>query len=202
MKPTVLSNWINPDLRSTRSYSSSYTIRQGHDELFTLNLNKQLGFYQISEFVSQTANHNNFIIEQTNKVGKPKIAAFEKDTGLMLGVLRGNVLLNEHEETVFEVRSLKDLDEQSLRRLSVSHTDDFAAVLPDGRSVAAVFHRLPRKDEDQKLLNWLRRMAKLFTGDPKDIFEIDIVDPDLYDVRMYYAIAVILHSRSGLLLPG
>lgn len=183
-------------MRSTRSYVASYTIRQGHVELFNIHLHKQLGFYQISEFASENSK-NNFIIEQTNKVGKPKIAAFEKDTGQMLGLLRGNILLNDSDETLVELKLARDLPENLISQLEPYNPDDYVAIAFNGSNayIVAVYYRLPKKDEDKSLLRVARRLAKLFSGDPKDIFELEIWDEKVTDERNLFAIAVILHSR-------
>lgn len=194
MKPTVLSTWVNPDMRATRSYVASYTVRQGHNELYNLHLHKQLGFFQISEFFSNTG-ENHFVIEQTNKVGKPKIAVFEKDTGMMLGLLKGNTLLNENEEAILEFKKAKDLTEQLITQLEPYNPEDYVALMPNSNCIVAVFYTLPKKSADKKLLRALRSLAKLFSGDPKDIYEIEIWDDSITDIRNYYACAVIFQNR-------
>ena len=194
MKPVVYSNWTNPDLRVNRSYVTSYTLRQGNNELFHIRLNKQLGFYTISEFVSP-ASRDGFILEQTNKVGKPKIAVFEKDTGLMLGVLKGNTLLNENEEPVFDLKRCRDVIEHLSLPYTPNH-DDFVA-LNKQREAIAIYSLLPKQRKREGVIGVLRQIGHFFSGTPQEVLELQVFKEDCCDIRMLYAIGIILHSRRG-----
>lgn len=200
LKPITLSHWINPDYKSNKDYVASYTLRQEEAELFTIDLHKQMGFYQISEFVAPNG-ENNFIIEQTNKVGRCKIAVFDKETGNMLGIFRGNTLVNTSEEPVFEVHHLASLTESTLCPTSLSTPEDYAAVLTDNNTVAALFSHLPRRGpHGNGLVGHMRTWLGRISGNNQDVMEIDIWEEPSCDPRMHYAIAVILHSRRGLQL--
>lgn len=200
LNPITLSHWINPDLKSNKGYVASYTLRQSDRELFTINLHKQMGFYQISEFVAPDS-ENNFIMEQTNKVGRCKIAAFDKDTGNMLGIFKGNILVDTSEQPVFEVHDLAYLSETTVCPTNLSTPDDYAAVLTGERTVAALFTQLPRRGaQGPGLFGRLRQRLKGLLGGHQDVMEIDILEEPGCDPRMHCAIAVILHSRRGLQL--
>lgn len=198
LKPITLSHWINPDFKANKGYVASYTFRQDGKELFTINLHKQMGFYQISEFVAPDS-ANNFIMEQTNKVGLCKIAAFDKDTGDMLGIFKGNVLVDTSEQPVFEVHHLARLSETTLCPTSLSTPDDYAAVLTGENTVSALFTHLPRRGaQGAGPVGQLTQWVKGLLGGHQDVMEIDILEKPGCDPRMHCAIAVILHSRRGL----
>lgn len=185
-------------MRSLRSYATSYTLRQGESELYTLDLNKQMGFYQISEFVSPT-DENNFIIEQTNRIGTPKIAAFDKDTGSMLGVFKSNRLYDKNDTPVLEIHSTSKLPEHVLRTIECSGPDDVVAVTKETGSIEAIFCHLPRNDgKGFGLSRRIRQFARQFSSASQDVLEILILDEENCDVRICCAIGVILHNRGGL----
>ena len=194
MKSIYLSNWTNHDLRNVRTYVTSYTLRDDDVELYKLDLNKQMGFYQISEFVASNGS-DHFIIEQTNRVGTPKVAAFDKDSGRMLGSFKGNHFVDSDERLLFSIKSvaqLKGLDEEDCDK------DDFAAISAEHQHVIALFCHLPRKPKSGHLLAHLKILLRGISSAPKDIYKIIIKDPDQCDHRMLCAIAVLLHSRGGL----
>lgn len=196
LKSIILTNWTNHDMRGIRTYVTSYTLRDENNELYSLDLNKQMGFYQISEFVAVNGT-DHFIIEQTNRVGTPKIAVFDKDSGRMLGTFKGNHFVDSDESRIFTIESVAQLQHQGAN-LNYSE-EDFAAVAADDKRVIALFCHLPRKPEGMHLLRRLRiALSRLMKAGPKDIFEIIIKDEQCCDQRMLATIAVILHNRGGL----
>lgn len=196
MKSIMLTNWTNHDMRGIRTYVTSYTLRDEDNELYSLDLNKQMGFYQISEFVAVNGT-DHFIIEQTNRVGTPKIAVFDKDSGRMLGTFKGNHFVDSDESQIFTIERVAQLRH---RNVDLScHEEDFAAVAADDKRVIALFCHLPRKPERKHLLRRLKlALSQLMKAPPKDVFEIIIKDEQCCDQRMLAAIAVILHNRGGL----
>lgn len=198
MKAIILSNWTSQDMRGMRSYVTSYTLRQDHSELFTIHLNRQLGFYQISEFISAGAKRD-FIIEQTNRVGTPKIAAFDKDSGNMLGVFKGNTLMDANEAPVFHVKPMIGLSADSVCPAYEDNPEDYAGVVHGQKTIAAIFSRLPHRDKRTGLLSRMRGWTTRFTTNaPKDVLEALVIEEDACDLRMICAVAVVLHSRGGL----
>lgn len=191
----ILTNWTNHDKRGIRTYSTSYTLRDEDDELYTLDLNKQMGFYQISEFVALNGS-DHFIIEQTNRVGTPKIAAFDKDSGRMIGTFKGNRFVDGDENLIFTVENIAQV--RSADTDYDCAEEDFAAIAADDQHVVALFCHLPRKPERGQLLTRLKQSINRFSSAPKDIYQIFIKDQHCCDPRMLCAIAVILHSRGGL----
>ena len=197
MKAITLSNWTNQDMHGMPSYVTSYTLRAGHSELFTIHLNRQLGFYQISEFISADAERN-FIIEQTNRVDAPKIAAFDKNTGNMLGAFQGNTLLDADDEPVFHVKQMISLSTDCLCAMQgEGNPEDYAAVLHEQKNVAAIFSRLPRGKDDKGLISRMRHWTNRLSSSA-DVLEALVIEEDVCDLRMICAVAVILHSRGGL----
>lgn len=178
-----------------RSYITSYTLRSADRVLYTLDLNKQMGFYQISEFVP-VDDDNPFIIEQTNRVGTPKIAAFDKDTGSMLGTFKGNNFVDSDESLIFTIESVAQLAEGDAALECAE--EDFVAVAAEDRHIMALFCHLPRDSRKHSLFSRIQHSLRQFSNSPKDIYEILIKDTDCCDYRMLCAIAVILHSRGGL----
>lgn len=154
-----------------------------------------MGFYQISEFVAINGT-DHFIIEQTNRVGTPKIAAFDKDSGRMLGTFKGNHFVDSDENLIFTIESIAQLRNED-NDFDCAE-EDFAAVAADDQHVVALFCHLPRKPERGQLLTRLKQSINRLSNTPKDIYEILIKDPRCCDHRMLCAIAVILHSRGGL----
>lgn len=194
----TVSNWVNPDLLENPGYVSTYALRHQDRELFTVHLNQQLGFYQISEFVAP-GESDNFIIEQTNKAGKPKIVAFDKLSGDLLGTFKGNTLVNDNDEPVLEVKPLTKLEISFFFTLGDIYPEDSMAVNLREREIAAFFYRLPRDNRKRpgilgKLNQWLKRSA----DDPQDVMEMHVFSDRTCDLRMFCAMAVILHSRDGL----
>jgi hypothetical protein len=198
LKAIILSNWISQDMRGMRSYVTSYTLRQDHSELFTIHLNRQLGFYQISEFIAAGTSGRNFIIEQTNRLGTPKIAAFDKDTGNMLGVFKGNTLLATNEAPVFHVAPMASLNTDCVCPVHRDALEDYAGVLHEQKNVAAIFSHLPYRESGEGLMSRMRRWTNRFNSAPTDVLEVQVIEEDACDVRMICAVAVILHSRGGL----
>lgn len=186
-------------MRGMRSYVTSYTLSCGNSELFTIHLNRQLGFYQISEFISPDS-HKNFIIEQTNRVGTPKIAAFDKDTGNMLGIFKGNTLVDANETPIFHVQSMMNLATDCVCPAQENRPEDYAGVMHEQKNIAAIFSRLPHRLNNRGPLTLLRRWAAHFTNAPVDVLEVMTIEEEAFDLRMICAVAVILHSRGGLQL--
>lgn len=199
MKLVTLRNWNNSD-NVARSYVTSYTLREQESDLFHLDLNKQMGFYQISEFIAVSGD-GNFIIEQTNRVGTPKIAAFDKDSGTMLGAFKTNSLIDSSEQLQLTVKRLEGLEDPSLMNQFDGSAEDYAAISPDNEKVIALFIRLPRKNHKSRgLFSRLCTMATQIANPTQDVMEIVMLNDQPCDSRMLYAIAVILHSRGGLQL--
>lgn len=198
LNTVTLRNWVNPDLVGNPGYMSTYSLRHQNRELFTVHLNQQLGFYQISEFVAP-GDADNFIIEQTNKAGKPKIVAFDKASGDLLGTFKGNTLINDSEEPVLEIKPLTKLEISFFFTLGDIYPEDSMAVNLRQREIAAFFYRLPR-DSGRKsgIFGRLNQWLKRSTDDPQDVMEMHVFSDRACDLRMFCAIAVILHSREGL----
>lgn len=200
MKTLILSNWTNQDMRGMRSYVTSYTLRRGNSELFTIHLNRQLGFYQISEFIAPDSARN-FIIEQINRLDTPKIVIFDKATGNMLGVFHGNTLLDAHEEPIFHLEPLSHVEAGGVCAAHTDHnSEDYAGVLHGQKNLAAIFFRLPRAKRAEGVGSRIRRWAKHLSGRPNDVLEVQVIEEEASCLRMICAVAVILHSRGGLYL--
>ena len=199
MKAIILSNWTSQDMRGLRSYVTSYSLRTQDTELFTIHLNKQMGFYQISEFIAPDRSRN-FIIEQTNRVGTPKIAAFDKDSGNMLGVFKGNTVLDASETPVFDVQPMQALSTSIVCPLHADNPEDYAGVLHEQRNVAVIFSRLPHRYVRRGLFTRLRQFIHRLSNAPQEVLEVMVVEEDACDLRMICAVAVLLHSRGGLQL--
>lgn len=205
----TISNWIDPDLQSLAGYSSSYLLRDTEQELYAIDLLKQKGFYQISEFTSP-ADNPHFIIEQTNRLGTPKIAVFDKESGTMLGAFKTNRFINDEDEVLFELVTLQKLQNSALLQDFKATDNDFAAVPFDREKQSplvnctvpmALFLKLPRAGRTKnRILKSIRSVAAHLTRTPRDVSELVILDDSICDPRMFYAIAVILHNRGGLQL--
>lgn len=209
LKKVTITNWINPDLQSLAGYASSYILRDTERELYAVDLLKQKGFYQISEFTSPDETPH-FIIEQTNRTGTPKIAVFDKETGNMLGAFKTNRFINHEDRVLFEVVPLDKLRDDALLHDFTATGDDFAAVpfnheqqspILHGARPKALFLRLPRSTRTKHgIFKKIRSMTAQLTKTPREVLELVILDDDICDPRMLYAIAVIIHSRGGLQL--
>lgn len=197
LKTIILNNWISTDMRGMRSYVSSYTLRSNNAELFTIHLNRQQGFYQISEFLSPTYPRQNFIIEQINSGGAPKIAAFDKESGNMLGALMGNTLVDANDAPIFHVKPMLALSADLGYPLDQVNPDDFAGVTHEQNKIAAIFSRLPRHDNQDGIVARVRSWAQRFSNAPLDVFEVQIKE-EVCDERLFCAVAVIMHNRGGL----
>lgn len=192
MKTIILRNWTSPDMRGMSSYATSYTLRSDNSDLFTVHLNRQLSFYQISEFIS-AAPGDNFTIEQTNRVGTPKIAAFDKESGNMLGVFQGNTLMDVSEAPIFHLTTIHTLNADRTFPLHDFNPEDYAGVLHEQKKIAAIF--------SHRGTGWLARMRRWlqrFTNAPMDVLEVKLIEEGICDLRMICAVAVILHNRGGL----
>jgi hypothetical protein len=198
LKSLFLTHWINPDLRNDRTYVSSYKLRSDDEELYSIDLNKQLGFYQICEFVPANGT-DNFIIEQTNRVGTPKISAFEKDSAKMLGTFKGNQFVDSDENLIFSIESVANLKNRDRATSTFCTDSDFVALAADQKRVIALLCRRPRRPAGfHPLLRFKDSFFNLTKTEPRDVFEIIIKDEQCCDQRMLAAIAVIVHDRGGL----
>lgn len=198
MKAIILSNWISPDMRGMRSYVTSYTLHLDQAELFTIHLNKQMGFYQISEFQSPDKSQN-FIIEQTNRVGTPRIAAFDKESGNMLGALKGNTLLDRDESPTLDLKPMSKITDIACPLIEDS-PEDYAGVLHGQASVGVILSQLPHRYARRSLLTQLRHFTRRIGNTPRDVLEVVVVEDNVCDLRMLCAVGVIMHSRGGLQL--
>lgn len=199
MQSITLYNWNNPDLEATSGYTTSYTIKRGNSELFNVNLYQQGGFFQMSEFVAPHG-RGNFIIEQINKSRRPKIAAFDKDSGAMLGILKEDVLFDLNEAEVFQLRPIAEVIQLSDYEQPEGYPDDWMAVVGQDQASAAIFARLPApSDPDQSSISRLRGWLENLSHKPKAVMRIDISRPEACELRMFCAVAVIIHSRRGIL---
>ncbi len=199
LKAIILSNWTSQDMRGLRSYVTSYSLRTSDTELFTIHLNKQMGFYQISEFIGADKSQN-FIIEQTNRIGTPKIAAFDKESGNMLGVFKGNTVLDHSEVPLFDVKPMVNLSSSIVCPTHEDNPEDYAGVINHSNTVAVIFSRLPHRYARRGLFTQLRQLANRLSNAPLDVLETMVIEENACDLRMLCAVAVILHSRGGLQL--
>ncbi len=186
-------------MSSTRGYVSSYTLTDESKELFQIDLLKQMGFYQISEFTSPSG-ESPFIIEQTNRVGTPKVAAFDKETGQMLGAFKTNSLIDSAEELVFKVCRMSELNDPELVSEFGNSDDDYVAVSLDGQTPIALFISLPKHHHKDGLFTRLKAIANQIGKSGHNVLQLVILEPKVCDPRMLYAVAVILHNRGGLQL--
>lgn len=198
MKAIIVSNWISPDMRGMRSYVTSYTLRLDQVELFTIHLNKQMGFYQISEFQSPDKSQN-FIIEQTNRLGTPRIAAFDKESGNMLGALKGNTLLDRDESPTLDLKPMSKITDIACPLIEDS-PEDYAGVLHGQASIGVILSQLPHRYARRSLLTQFRQFTRRTGNTPRDVLEVVVVEDNVCDLRMLCAIGVIMHSRGGLQL--
>ncbi len=184
-------------MRGMRSYVSSYTLRCNNAEFFTIHLNRQQGFYQISEFLSPNDSKQNFIIEQINSGGAPKIAAFDKDSGTMLGALMGNTLLDANDAPILHIKPVAALSTELGYPLDQVNPEDFAGVTHEQNTIAAIFSRLPLRDNQDGIVARVRSWTQRFSNAPIDVFEVQIKE-EVCDQRLFCAVAVIMHNRGGL----
>jgi hypothetical protein len=198
LKAIILSNWTSPDMRGMRSYVTSYTLRLADSELFTIHLNKQMGFYQISEFQSPDKSQN-FIIEQTNRVGTPRIAAFDKESGNMLGAFKGNTLLDGDDSPMLDIKPMSKISDIACPMIEDS-PEDYAGVLHGQATIGLILSRLPHPYARRSLITQLRRLTRRLGNVPRDVLEVVVVEDGVCDLRMLCAISVIMHSRGGLQL--
>lgn len=186
-------------MHTVRGYVSSYTLSEDDNPLYHIDLLKQLGFYQISEFTSPRG-ASPFIIEQTNRIGTPKVAAFDKETGQMLGAFKTNSLINSSEELVLNVCPISQLQEQELLAEFGSSDDDYIAVSPENNTPVALFIRLPKQLHKYGIFSRIKSMASHIGKTNSLVMQLIILEPQICDERMLYAIAIILHNRGGLQL--
>jgi hypothetical protein len=198
LKAIILSNWTSQDMRSLRGYSTSYTLRQDDQELFTIHLNRNKGFYLISEFQSPDPSQN-FIIEQTNRVGTPRIAAFDKESGNMLGAFKGNTLLDSNDTPIFEIQPISKVTDIACPPVR-NNAENYAAVRCGEPAIGVIISLLPQQYAAAGLLSSLRRLTRRLTSAPQDVLEVVMMDGTACDLRMLCAVAVIMHSRGGLQL--
>lgn len=198
MKAIILSNWTSPDMGAMRSYATSYSLRQDQKELFTIHLNKHMGFYPISEFLSPQ-NRQNFIIEQTNRVGTPRIAAFDKETGNMLGAFKGNTLVDGNDSPLLDIKPMSKITDFACPLIEDS-PEDYAGVLQNRAGLGAILSRLPHPYARPGLMTKLRQFTRRLGNAPRDVLELLVIEDGLCDLRMLCAVAVIMHSRGGLQL--
>lgn len=192
MKPIIISNWTNPDLRTARSYVTSYTMRQANSKLFTIDLHKQMGFYQISEFAHNKDDALNFTLEQTNRLGPLKISVFEKHSALMLGSLKGMEVVDESESVLYEVLSAPTKADKAPDNRR-SNPSQLKGVTPTGGE-AVRFTRIAPHRNKSSVLSKLATWGTHFAAAPKDIMKIEIDDDDLCDMRLHCAIGVVMLS--------
>ena len=201
MSSIVISRWHNPDASIHHNYAHSYILRQDQQELFRVDLNMELGFFELSEFVAPNERHN-FMIEQLSQTGKVKVSVFDKNTGTSLAVLCNNILKNNEERPVFEINHLHDLSDNMLCHIDEDSTpDDYAAVCQN-KTIAALFVHLPKPSECHSgFFSRISRWAKNKGDAPKDVMEIQLTRQDVCSKRVLCALAVIIHARGGLQLP-
>lgn len=185
-------------MRDVAGYVSSYTVCNEKGELFRLDLVKQAGFYQISEFTG-TNDSDNFIIEQTNRAGSPKVSAFDKSSGSMLGSLKSNDMLDSEDNVVFRLHSFSNTHHQALMQEFDADEEDFVAISKERSEPFALFITLPKKHPAKSgIFSRIKSMASNITHPHDEIMQVIILDKNAYDERMMYTIAVILHDRGGL----
>jgi hypothetical protein len=195
LKTIILNNWISADMRGMRSYVSSYTLRCNNTTLFTIHLNRQQDFYQISEFLSPDDPQQNFIIEQIYRVDTPKIAVFDKESGALLGAFMGNTLVDANDAPIFHVKPVHALSRDLDFPLDQVNPNDFAGILHEQNKIVAIFSHLPRRDKQDSLLARVRSWAQRISNAPVDALEMQIIQEEVCDQRLLCAIAVIMHSR-------
>jgi hypothetical protein len=196
LKSIFLSNRIDPELHNRRSYVSSYRFSRDHKELFRVHLNKMAGFYLMSEFVG-SKDDDNFVIEQTNRAGTPKISIYQKNSGILLGAVNGNLLLDGDENPIGELKSAESLVQATNVRLAARDNDLALVNLADNK-VTAVFSQLPRKETHPSWLTHLTKLTRLTSGPKTGVMEIALLQDKSVDLRVILAAAVVVHSRGGL----
>ena len=160
MLSIILNNWNNPDLQATQGYATSYTLRHGDKRLYRVHLSLQKGFYQMTEFLSPENDGTNFVLEQTNKSGRLKIAVFDKASGAMLGVLKGNTLYDQNEAEVFQLTPLAQAANFALYDLPEAYSDDLVALSSPGGTAVALQGCAIEKQESS---NWKDQMSPTHT---------------------------------------
>jgi hypothetical protein len=192
----ILNHRIEPELYNQRSYASTYRFTQNNLELFRVHLNKKNGFYLMSDFVGSNES-DNFVMEQTNRMGTPNIEIYQKTTRNLLGVIQGNCLLDNTENLIAELQSAKSMAQDTLVRLTAQE-GDVAVVTPADNKVVAVLSRLPRKQMHPTWLTKLTKWVRLAGGANHNAMEISVLQDKPLDLRLLLAAAVIAHSRGGL----
>lgn len=197
MKSVNISHWKSKDAQDTQHYVASYGIHDGSTELFSIDLTKQKGFYQLSEFVAPQQK-NNFMIEQTNRAGTPKVVAFDKQSGSMLGNIKTNSLIDQDEEFVFELFEFSKTTHTQLMKKHEATPEDYIA-LDKQQNPAVLYIHLPKeKDQKKGLISKIKSMAGERPERKQNVFQVVILNSELCDERMCFAIGVVLHDRGGL----
>ncbi len=201
MSSIVLSRWHNPDASAHSNYAHSYVLRQDQKELYHVDLNMELGFFELSEFVSPEG-RNNFMIEQASQTGKVKVRVFDKDTGSPLAVLCNNILKDNEESPVFEFHHLHGLSESILCDIDEDSTPDDYAAINGKNDVAALFVHLPKPSASHAgFFSRVSRWAKNKGDAPKDVMEVQLRHANACSIPVFCALAVIIEARGGLQLP-
>lgn len=202
MNPIVVSYWRNTEASAHSNYAHSYLLRQNDRELYRVNLHLERGFFELSEFVG-TNNRENFMIEQTSKNTTVKVNIFDKLSGSQIALLNNNVLKNDHEQPLLELKRLSHLPSPTRRSIDADATDDDYAAIGEKNLVVATFIRLPKPSAYQAgLLTRISRWAKNKGQTPTDVLEVNILAPQICSVRALCALSVIAHARRGLQLPS
>lgn len=198
LKSVEITCWIDPDLEGQAGYSASYGVMQDRTPLYTVALNRQGGFYGISEFVDE-AGGSPFVLEQVNNSGRARVAVFDKASGEMLGTIGERKVCDAAGDVLLVLQRVRDQANFAAERFNTAGPEDLVAVTNDAHQVA-VFVNMPVSPG--MLKRWRRWLEDRSHNTASTVMRIDIARGLLTDERLLYAIAVILHSRKGVILPA
>lgn len=196
LKSVEITCWIDPDLEGHGGYSASYAVMQERTPLYSVALNRQGGFYGISEFVSE-AGAEAFVLEQVNNSGRARVAVFDKSSGEMLGTIGERKVFDAGGEVLFTLEKIKDRPDFTAEHFHDVDEDDWLVASSTGQWAVLAHLRVG----PGVLQRWRRWLDERKQSTPSPIMRVDLLLPAPADERLFYALAVVLHSRRGVILP-
>lgn len=197
LKSVEITCWIDPDLEGHGGYSASYAVMQERTPLYSVALNRQGGFYGISEFVSESGAAS-FVLEQVNNSGRARVAVFDKSSGEMLGTIGERKVFDAGGEVLFILEKIEDRPDFATEHFQDADPDDWLVSGNSGQQWAVL---AAQRVGPGVLQRWRRWLDERKQNTPSAIMRLDMLAGAPADERLFYALAVVLHSRRGVILP-